>query len=94
MPIWRGFCATRSLILPTIARMFVQEHRYRLITGRVLCLGPQQVALHRDDVNVLFAKNPEKARQAAARWRANGAGSAPVFCVDTPGSQNRSSVNF
>lgn len=60
------------MILPTIAKMVVQEHRFRPITGRVLCLGPQLVAMHRGEVDALFAKGPEKKAKAMAQWRAKG----------------------
>lgn len=52
------------MILPIIARMMVQEHRYRPITGRVLCLGPQLVALNKDEVEALFDNRDNAARRA------------------------------
>lgn len=61
------------MILPTIAKMLLQEHAYRPIRGRVLCLGPQQVALHKGEVDAMFAKTPQDAEAAMAKWRAAGA---------------------
>lgn len=61
------------MILPTIAKILIQEHRYRPITGRLLCLGPQLVPLHRGEVDALFAEGPEAAVEATKRWRQDGA---------------------
>lgn len=62
------------MILPVIARMMVQEHRFRPITGRVLCLGPQLVALNKEEVDSLFARGRgTKARTAEAARAARGA---------------------
>lgn len=61
------------MILPTIAKMLVQEHRFRPITGRVLCLGPQLVGMHKGQVDALCAESPEGASRAMALWREAGA---------------------
>ncbi|MSO58075.1 MAG: hypothetical protein EXQ77_03435 [Thermoleophilia bacterium] len=66
------------MILRTIARMLIQEHRHRPITGRVLCLGPQLVPMHRGEVDELFAATPHEAARALAEWRAAGADPTPV----------------
>ncbi|MBM3944938.1 MAG: methyltransferase domain-containing protein [SAR202 cluster bacterium] len=66
------------MILPTIARMLMQEHAYRPIKGRVLCLGPQQVALNRGEVDAMFAKTPAAASAALQAWRSSGADPSPV----------------
>lgn len=66
------------MILPTIAKMLVQEHRYRPITGRVLCLGPQFVPMHKGQVDALFASTPAEADRARAEWRAQGSPQEPV----------------
>jgi hypothetical protein len=54
------------VILPTLARMLVQEHQFRPITGRVLCLGPQQVAMSKREVERLFKS---RGRRAVTRTR-------------------------
>lgn len=61
------------MILTTISKMLLQEHRYRPITGRLLCLGPQTIPLHRGYVDALFAAGPEEAERAMEEWRRNGA---------------------
>lgn len=61
------------MILPIIAKMVLQEHRFRPITGRVLCLGPQLVALHKGEVDVMFARGPEKKARALDEWKRKGA---------------------
>jgi hypothetical protein len=66
------------VILPTIARMVVQEHRYRPITGRVLCLGPQLVAMHKGEVDALFEKTAEGQARAMQTWREKGSDRAYV----------------
>ena len=66
------------MILPTIAKMLLQEHAHRPIRGRVLCLGPQQVALHRGEVDALFAKTPAAAAAAMDAWRRDGADTSVV----------------
>lgn len=66
------------MILPTIARMLLQEHAHRPIKGRVLCLGPQQVALNKGEVDAMFAKTPEAAAEALASWRKSGSDEAVV----------------
>src|SRR5438445_5776379 len=66
------------MILRTIARALIQEHRYRPIVGRVLCLGPQLVPMHRGEVDELFAETPAEAREARAAWRRDGADPAHV----------------
>ena len=60
------------MILPVIAKMMVQEHRYRPITGRVLCLGPQLVALTEAEADDLFARTPKAKAKAAAKSRKRG----------------------
>ena len=60
------------MILRSIAKMLLHEHRYKPICGRVLCLGPQQVPMHRGEVDALFAPSAEEAREALARWRVAG----------------------
>ena len=66
------------MILPTIAKMLVQEHRYRAITGRVLCLGPQLVPMHQGEVDALFQETPAGKARALAEWREAGADTATV----------------
>lgn len=42
------------MILRSIAKMLIQEHEHRPITGRVLALGPQLVPMSRTEVDSLF----------------------------------------
>ncbi len=66
------------MILRSIARMLIQEHQYRPITGRVLCLGPQLVPMHRGQVDELFETTPAGRASAMERWRRDGADTSPV----------------
>ena len=66
------------MILPIIARMLVQEHRHRPITGRVLCLGPQLVALNKGEVEALFAQTPKGQAPATATRKTKDADPANV----------------
>jgi SAM-dependent methyltransferase len=66
------------MILPTIVRMLLQEHAYRPIEGRVLCLGPQQVALHKGEADAMFATTPGEAAAAMDAWRRAGSDTSVV----------------
>lgn len=66
------------MILRSIAKMLLQEHRHRKITGRVLCLGPQLVPMPKGEVDALFASTPAEAAEAMAAWRQDGADPTPV----------------
>ncbi|MDO8794117.1 MAG: class I SAM-dependent methyltransferase [Vicinamibacterales bacterium] len=66
------------MILPTIVKMLLQEHAHRPIRGRVLCLGPQQVALHKGEVDAMFAATPQEAAEAMEAWRRDGADTSVV----------------
>ena len=46
------------MILRAIAKLLIQEHRHRPITGRVLQLGPQTMPMTPPEVDALFTEDP------------------------------------
>lgn len=66
------------MILKSVARMLIQEHRYRSIRGRVLCLGPQIVPMHRGEVDALFARRPGEGGETMRRRPDREAGASYV----------------
>jgi hypothetical protein len=55
------------MILPTLAKMLVQEHWHRPITGRILCLGPQQIAMSKLEVKALFRSRKGRPQPSAQK---------------------------
>ena len=46
------------MILQAMAKMILQEHAYKPITGKVLCLGPQEICMSPDEVDELLKDVP------------------------------------
>jgi SAM-dependent methyltransferase len=42
------------MIVPSLAKMLIREHMFRPITGKVLCLGRQTIAMTLDEATAIF----------------------------------------
>lgn len=48
------------MILRSIAEMLIQEHEHRPIQGRLLALGPEEVAITQDEIDALFTASDRR----------------------------------
>lgn len=55
------------MITPSLARMLIQEHHYRPITGRVLTLGAQTIAMSHAEALKIFAEEGLNVPESVAK---------------------------
>lgn len=55
------------MILQSMAKIVVQEHRYKPIGGRILCLGPQEISMSPEEVDRFLEGVPNLRPSSAAK---------------------------